>query len=106
MEVSRARELLAQAEQIVATKIQPAHVRAANFLRSIRAGAVHDAGIGRLQNGAAYYTAALKQQTTTDLTAEQIHEIGLRQVQTLLGEISGAWREMGQNMRQGNNQRG
>ena len=30
----------------------------------------------------------------------------LDEVQTLLGEISGAWREMGQNMRQGNNQRG
>lgn len=95
VEVSRARELLAQAEQIVATKIQPAHIRAANFLRSIRAGASHDAGIGRLTNGAAYYTAALKQQTTTDLTAAQIHEIGLKQVQTLLGELDGALRVQG-----------
>lgn len=95
VEVSRARELLAQAEQIVATKIQPAHIRAAGFLRSIRAGAAHDAGIGRLKDGAAYYTAALKQQTTTDLTAEQIHEIGLRQVQTLLGELDGALRVQG-----------
>lgn len=95
VEVSRARELLAQAEQIVATKIQPAHVRAANFLRSIRAGAVHDAGIGRLKNGAAYYTAALKQQTTTDLTPQQIHETGLIQVQRLLSELDGALRVQG-----------
>lgn len=95
VEIARARELLAQAENIVATKIQPAHLRAAAFLRSIRAGAPHDAGIGRLSNGAAYYAAALAQQTTTALTAEEIHAIGLRQVQSLLGELDGALRVQG-----------
>ncbi|MDZ4776190.1 MAG: DUF885 family protein [Alphaproteobacteria bacterium] len=95
VELTRARELLAQAETIVATKIQPAHARAAAFLRSIRAGAPHDAGIGRLRNGAAYYNAALAQQTTTALTPEEIHAIGLRQVQSLLGELDGALRVQG-----------
>jgi uncharacterized protein (DUF885 family) len=95
VDVTRARALLTQAESIVATKIQPAHIRAASFLRSIRPGAAHDAGIGRFRDGAAYYAAALAQQTTTKLTPEEIHAIGLKQVQKLLGELDGALRVQG-----------
>jgi len=95
VELARARELLSQAEAIIATRIQPAHARAAAFLRSIRAAAPHDAGVGRLRDGAAFYKAALAQQTTTALTPEEIHAIGLRQVQALLGELDGALRVQG-----------
>lgn len=93
--VARAKELLAQAEQIVATRIQPAHARAAAFLRSIRATATHDAGVARLPQGGAFYAAALAQQTTTTLSADEIHAIGLKQVQALLGELDGALRVQG-----------
>ncbi|KAF0177639.1 MAG: DUF885 family protein [Hyphomonadaceae bacterium] len=95
VDVVRARDLLAQAETIVATKIQPAHIRAAGFLRSIRPGAAHDAGVGHLRDGGAYYAAALAQQTTTSLTPEEVHAIGLKQVQKLLGELDGALRVQG-----------
>jgi len=40
-------------------------------------------GAWSLPNGAAYYDARLAQSTTTDLTADQIHRIGLDQVATL-----------------------
>jgi uncharacterized protein (DUF885 family) len=93
--VARAKELLAQAEQIVATRIQPAHARAAAFLRSIRATATHDAGVARLPQGGGFYAAALAQQTTTTLSADEIHAIGLKQVQALLGELDGALRVQG-----------
>jgi uncharacterized protein (DUF885 family) len=39
-----------------------------------------------LPNGAAWYAAALKLNTTTDLTADQIHAIGLAEVKRIEGE--------------------
>lgn len=51
---------------------------------------------------------ALYSYMVSRLVHANIHKdaAAITEVQTLLGEISGAWREMGQNMRQGNNQRG
>src|SRR6185295_4128169 len=37
-------------------------------------------GAGSLPNGAAWYAAALKLNTTTDLTPAQVHQIGLKEV--------------------------
>ena len=90
--VTRARALLAQAEAIVATKIYPAHLRAAAFLRSIRPRALHDATVARLPNGVAYYAAALAQNTTTELTPARVHAIGLERVAALSAELDGALR--------------
>jgi len=91
-DVARARGLVVQAEQVVAMRIAPAQQRAAAFLRSVRPRAVHDAGVARLPEGAAYYTAALAQQTTTTLTPARIHAIGLARVAALTGELDGALR--------------
>ncbi|MFC7377852.1 DUF885 domain-containing protein [Brevundimonas sp. GCM10030266] len=46
-----------------------------------------DGGVWRLPDGEAYYNARLQLSTTTDLTADQIHEIGLREVARLQGEM-------------------
>jgi len=45
------------------------------------------AGIGALPGGAAAYASAVRWQTTTDLTPEQIHEIGLKEVARIRGEM-------------------
>ncbi|MFN3558676.1 MAG: DUF885 domain-containing protein [Brevundimonas sp.] len=46
-----------------------------------------DGGVWRLPDGEAYYNARLQLSTTTDLTADQIHEIGLSEVARLQGEM-------------------
>ncbi len=46
-----------------------------------------DAGVWRLPDGEAYYNARLRLSTTTDLTADQIHQIGLAEVERLHGEM-------------------
>ncbi|MEA1086000.1 DUF885 domain-containing protein [Sphingomonas sp. CD22] len=52
-------------------------------------------GAWSLPDGAAYYADRLKTATTTDLTAEQIHALGLRQVATIRQEMEGIKREVG-----------
>lgn len=54
-----------------------------------------DAGVWRLPEGEAYYNARLRLSTTTDLTADQIHEIGLKEVERLQGEMRAIMEQVG-----------
>jgi uncharacterized protein (DUF885 family) len=62
-------------------QVLPAYARFARYLDSqyVPAGR-EDPGAWALPNGDAYYRFAVKQQTTTDLTPDQIHQIGLDEV--------------------------
>ena len=44
-------------------------------------------GVGALPNGEAYYNERLANQTTTDLTADEIHQIGLDEVARIKAEM-------------------
>ena len=52
-------------------------------------------GAGSLPGGAAWYAAALKLNTTTDLTAEQVHRLGLSEVARIEGEQEALARQAG-----------
>jgi uncharacterized protein (DUF885 family) len=52
-------------------------------------------GAWSLPNGAAYYADRLKTATTTDLTADQIHALGLKQVAAIRQEMEAIRREVG-----------
>jgi uncharacterized protein (DUF885 family) len=66
---------------VIAGQVTPAYVRFGKFLRAqyIPAGR-NDPGLWSLPDGEAYYGFLVKQSTTTDLTPDQIHQIGLDQV--------------------------
>ena len=53
------------------------------------------AGVGRLPNGSAYYAQMLKVHTTTDMSPEQIHRMGLEQVADLESRIDVLLRAQG-----------
>ena len=91
----QSQSFLAQAQAIVRDEITPAHERAAAFLRSDRANASLDAGVWRLPHGAEFYAAALKLQTTSDLTPQQIHQIGIERVAELNAQLDIALRRVG-----------
>jgi uncharacterized protein (DUF885 family) len=61
----------ARAERIVADQVYPALDRQLALIGELRRRAVHDAGVWRLPDGAAYYAAALEASTTTKLGAEE-----------------------------------
>ena len=54
-------------------------------------------GVWSLPDGEAYYADRLKNSTTTDLTADQIHELGLKQVAAIREEMEAIKREVGFN---------
>jgi len=52
-------------------------------------------GVGKLPNGEAYYNYQLASNTTTDLTADEVHELGLAEVARLRGEMEQIMRSVG-----------
>ena len=76
--------------------MKPAYDRLAAWLEADRASTTPDAkGAGALPDGKAYYDAMLRQQTTTDMTAEQIHDLGLAEVKRIRAEMETLKAKMG-----------
>lgn len=65
----------------IGKQVLPAYLRFERFLEVsyVPAGRV-EPGISALPDGAKYYQYLIRQTTTTDLTAEQIHQVGLDEV--------------------------
>ncbi|MEQ8771439.1 MAG: DUF885 domain-containing protein, partial [Erythrobacter sp.] len=77
----------ARAASVWNAEALPAYKRLLAELKRQQPMAPADDGVWRFANGEAYYAALLKNYTTTDLTAEEIHEIGLDQVERIHGEM-------------------
>jgi len=84
-----------EATRIVEAKIRPAYQRIQAFMAELHPKTGVDAGISRLPNGAAAYQQAIKTYTSTSLTAEEIHAIGLREVARIEGEMDRHLRSLG-----------
>ena len=87
MSAARRTELGARAETIVSQQIYPVWKKAIAELESQFPRAGNDAGLWRLEGGAAAYEYFLRRFTTTSLSGEQIHDIGLREVDRLEKEM-------------------
>ena len=92
---ARRAEMRAEAERIVAAQVYPAWRKAIALLDPLRDRATDDAGIRRFKGGAEDYAYALRRYTTTNLTAEQIHQIGLQQVDQIETEMDAIFRRLG-----------
>ena len=87
--------LIAAATAALKSGVQPAYERliAAMQDQEKRAGTVD--GVWRFKDGAAYYKSNLGNYTTTDMTAAQIHALGLAQVTRIHGEMMAIARQVG-----------
>lgn len=79
-------------------RLNPALKRLADFVEHDYLPACRtSAGWSALPNGMDWYLARVASQTTTDLTPEQIHAIGLREVARIQGEYARIGPKMGYN---------
>jgi len=92
---ARREELRAQAEKIVAAQVYPAWKRGIALLQPLAGKATDDAGLWRFKGGAEAYSYMLRRYTTTSLTADQIHEIGLKQVASLEKQMEDVLQSLG-----------
>lgn len=80
--------LTAAYRDLIGTQLLPAFVRLRDFLRDDYLPASRTSvGLSALPNGAAWYAELAKRYTTTDLTPENIHQIGLNEVARITAEF-------------------
>ncbi len=77
------------------TSALPGYQRLLAEMRRQQAIAPTDDGIWRLPQGEQYYAALLASYTTTNLSADEIHNIGLREVERIHGEMRAIMDQVG-----------
>jgi uncharacterized protein (DUF885 family) len=85
----------ARAEAIVARSVYPALDRQIAALAAIRRNATHIAGVQKLPQGEAYYRWLLQYSTSTELTPDEIHRMGLDQGRELDARMDAVLRAQG-----------
>jgi uncharacterized protein (DUF885 family) len=91
----------ARARHIITDTINPAYRRHLEFYRAqYQPRCARSDSVSAQSGGAEYYAFQVRQQTTTDLTPRQIHEIGLREVARIRAEMDRVAREAGQPSRE------
>ncbi len=85
----------ARCAAIVRDRIYPAMRRQAGELGAVRPKATHDAGVWRLPKGDEYYAYALRYATTTGMSAEEVHKLGLDRVANLSARADAIFKAQG-----------
>ncbi|MGZ3377489.1 MAG: DUF885 domain-containing protein, partial [Phenylobacterium sp.] len=85
----------ARATALVEKEVYPALAAQLATLKALRAKAGHDAGVWRLPNGEAYYRWLLRESTTTNLTPDEVHNMGLEQNKAIEARMDGLLRAQG-----------
>jgi len=88
-------ELLAQAEVAVREVVYPAYADLKAYFVTLQDKATDDAGVWKLPDGDDYYAYQLRRYTTTDLTASEIHQLGLSEVARIQGEMRAIFDQLG-----------
>ena len=81
-------ELINDAKQLIQKEINPAYESLNNFLKNqYLINSRESIGIKDIPDGKKYYEQLAKHYTTTDLTPDEIHDIGLREIQRIRAEM-------------------
>ena len=79
--------LVAELNSALLMQFAPAYSNLIAALEQLDQRAEGNFGAWKLPDGAAYYSNALKRITTTDLSADEIHELGLSEVERIHNEM-------------------
>ena len=93
---SRERErLLIQAKQALLKHVKPAYEDIIAYIKELQKEASPTDGVWDFPDGESFYNARLAAITTTDLTAEEIHNIGLQEVDRIHAEMRNIMQQVG-----------
>ena len=87
--------LIADAAQALNSAVKPAYEALISEMTAQEKVAGTDDGVWRFKDGAGYYTERLANYTTTNMTPEQIHQLGLAQVARIHKEMGVVQKKMG-----------
>ena len=80
-------EFLSQAADEISNTVYPAYQSYIDYFTALRDKSNNDAGVWKFPDGEEFYNYMLQVNTTTNMTADEIHAIGLAEVDRIQGEI-------------------
>ncbi len=87
IEPTRKNELLQQGREALRETVGPAYERLINYLQILATGTTDEDGIWKFPHGDEFYKNALRNTTTTELAAGEIHRMGLTEVARIHQEM-------------------
>ncbi len=84
---SKKDQLLAAAKEALVNSVKPSYQKLIANLTDLEAKANTDDGVWKWKDGDKFFNVALKRTTTTDLSADEIHNIGLSEVTRIHNEM-------------------
>ena len=80
-------KILRDAEASIGNSVYPAYRKFIAYYEKLQDKAKGDNGVWALPDGDAYYQWAIRQNTTTDMTADEVHQLGLSEVARIEAEM-------------------
>lgn len=87
--------LIAKAEMALVEVVGPAYAALIQLLEDQQAVATEDDGIWKLPDGGEYYAWLLRHHTSTELTPDEVHELGLTEVARIQAEMRAIMAQVG-----------
>jgi uncharacterized protein (DUF885 family) len=94
-EAGLAGDYQARASALVEKEVYPALAAQLATLKGLQAKAGHDAGVWRLPEGEAYYRWLLRTGTTTTLSPDEVHNMGMEQNKAIEARMDGLLKAQG-----------
>jgi len=88
-------DLLARARGLIVEAVQPVYGRLIDYYESLLPKVQNNHGVWALPDGEAFYAWAVRSQTTTDMTPDAVHALGLREVERIGAEMDSILRGEG-----------
>lgn len=88
-------DLYTQATSALLTSVGPAYEGMIAAMKQQKSMSTTDDGVWKLPDADAYYAHRLKTITSTDMTADEIHALGLKEMDRIHGEMRGIMKKVG-----------
>jgi len=95
LESDKKKALFTSAIEALQSSVGPAYASLITEMKRQQAATTKDDGIWKLPDGADYYAHRLKTITTTDMSADDIHALGLSEVARIHGEMRAIMKKVG-----------
>jgi len=95
LDQAQKRALLEDAKRAVRQSVMPGYSALERELEHQLSVAPEEVGLSHLPDGGEYYAFLLQHYTTTDMTADEIHELGLAELERIHAEMRAAFDELG-----------
>jgi len=95
MQPAEKTQLVERLKAALLKDLLPGYKKLIAYVKDLQQRADTRDGVWKFSNGDEFYNVRLKRITTTDLTAEQIHQIGLSEVKRIHGEMRAIMKKVG-----------